>query len=86
MLRDPVVGDIARTHGATPAQVAIAWLIAQDGVVAIPKTASPERALQNLKAAELRLTEAERARIAGLARRDGRRISVADWVDWDPAD
>ena len=86
VLRDPVVGDIARAHGATPAQVAIAWLIAQDGVVAIPKTASPERALQNLKAAELRLTEAERARIAGLARRDGRRISVADWVDWDPAD
>jgi diketogulonate reductase-like aldo/keto reductase len=86
VLSDPTVKAVAEAHGATPAQVAIAWLIAQDGVVAIPKTASPQRALQNLKALELQLTETERARIAGLAEPDGRRISVADWVDWDPAD
>jgi diketogulonate reductase-like aldo/keto reductase len=86
VLRDPTVAAIAEAHGATPAQVAIAWLIAQDRVVAIPKTASPQRALQNLKALELRLTEDERARIAGLAEPDGRRISVADWVDWDLAE
>jgi diketogulonate reductase-like aldo/keto reductase len=85
-LRDPAIAEIARAHDATPAQVAIAWLIRQPGVIAIPKTASPERAAQNLKAAELRLSDDEAARIAALARPDGRQISFGGWVRWDPAD
>jgi diketogulonate reductase-like aldo/keto reductase len=85
-LRDPVIRGIAAAHGATPAQVAIAWLIGQPGVIAIPKTSSAERAAQNLKAAELRLSDEERARISALARPDGRQISPGGWVRWDPAD
>ena len=80
---DPVIREIAQGHGATAAQVALAWLIRQSGVVAIPKSASPGRAAQNLRAAELRLSEEEAARIAALARPNGRRINPP-WVQWDP--
>ena len=34
----------------TPAQVALAWLLAQDGVIAIPKTGSRERLQENAAA------------------------------------
>ena len=43
----------------TPAQVAIAWLLAQDGVIAIPKTASVKRLEENAAALERRLTQAQ---------------------------
>src|ERR687895_2716485 len=40
---DPVIAEIAEAHGATPAQVALAWLVGQEGVSAVPKASSPER-------------------------------------------
>ncbi len=49
------VRAIAAKHGATPAQVALAYLLAMPGVVAIPKSASPARQAENLKALGLRL-------------------------------
>lgn len=42
----------ASRHGMTPAQVALAWLLAQDDVIAIPKTASRARLRENFKALE----------------------------------
>lgn len=85
VLKDPVIGKIAEAHGATPSQVALAWLLAQQ-VIAIPKTASPERAVQNLKAADLKLSEEEMRAIFALASKDGRRIDPPGWSHWDPAD
>jgi len=86
VLRDRTIAEIARAHGATAAQVAIAWLTRQEGVIAIPKTANPQRAAENLRASAVHLTDAEAARIAALARPNGRQISPAGWVRWDPAD
>ncbi len=40
----------ARAHGMTPAQVALAWLLAKGGVIAIPKTGSRERLRENMGA------------------------------------
>ncbi len=40
----------AKRHGLTPAQAALAWLLAQDDVIAIPKTASLERLRENFAA------------------------------------
>jgi diketogulonate reductase-like aldo/keto reductase len=85
VLDDPVLTDIAAGHGVTVGQVALAWLIAQDGVVAIPKTNSEQRADENLAAAELRLTDDEVATIGGLARTDGRVIDPDFAPQWDPA-
>lgn len=46
---------IAERHGATPAQVAIAWLLHQKGVMVIPKAARPEHVRENRGALDLKL-------------------------------
>jgi len=58
---DDTLADIALAHGATPAQVALAWVMDKPGVIAIPKTSDPKRMEQNLAALDLRLTEADHA-------------------------
>jgi aldehyde reductase len=50
LLRKRPLLAFARSRGMTPAQVAIAWLLAQDGVIAIPKTGNPERLQDNAAA------------------------------------
>ena len=67
LLSDPVIGAIAAAHGASPAQVLIAWGIAT-GTAVIPKSVHPERLQTNLAAAQLRLTPAELDQIANLDR------------------
>ncbi|MGH3036177.1 MAG: aldo/keto reductase [Gaiellaceae bacterium] len=53
---------VARAHGATPAQVALAWLLARSPVVCpIPGTASLEHLEENVAAARLALTDEELA-------------------------
>lgn len=54
---------IAQAHGATPAQIALAWVLDKPGIVAIPKTSHPERVEENLKALDIRLTDEDRARL-----------------------
>lgn len=48
----------AKQHAMTPSQVALAWLLAQDGVIAIPKSGHRERVRENAAALEHRLTAA----------------------------
>ena len=51
---------VAHGKGATPAQVALAWLLAREPwIVPIPGTTKPERLRENLAAVELRLTAEE---------------------------
>ncbi|MGO1181650.1 MAG: aldo/keto reductase [Micrococcaceae bacterium] len=64
-LTNDVVTGIASAHGATPAQVVLAWHLAQ-GTIVIPKTTHPERMTENLGAVNVTLTEAEVALIAEL--------------------
>ena len=44
LLRKPALSEIATRHGVSSAQVALAWVLAQPGVMAIPKAAKLERA------------------------------------------
>jgi aldehyde reductase len=50
LLKGGPLASFARKHGMTPGQVAIAWLLAQDGVIAIPKTGSAQRVQENAEA------------------------------------
>jgi aryl-alcohol dehydrogenase-like predicted oxidoreductase len=55
--------SLADTHGATPAQVALAWVIRRRNVVAIPGASSVEQLVRNAEAADLNLTAAEDAEL-----------------------
>ena len=59
LLRSAPLVSFARQKGMTPAQVAIAWLLAQDGVIAIPKTGNAQRLQENAAALERPLTPTE---------------------------
>lgn len=48
--------EIAKRHGATSAQVALSWLIRQDGVITIPKATTLKHVDDNLAALNLTLT------------------------------
>jgi len=57
LLRHPTLEAIAARHlGATPAQVALAWVLRQDGVCAIPQSGNPEHVRENRGALDIRLT------------------------------
>src|SRR3984957_7161559 len=75
LLGDPVIGEIARAKGRTAAQVALRWLVQQDGVAAIPGSSSRERVAENIDISGFALTDDEMKRIAALARRNGRVVN-----------
>lgn len=53
LARSPALQALARRLSATPAQVALAWVLAQPGVVAIPKAVTEAHQRENLAAARL---------------------------------
>ncbi|WP_212626999.1 aldo/keto reductase [Pseudomonas sp. PP3] len=55
MLANATLKQVAARHGVTPAQVSLAWLLRQDGVIAIPKAVHPEHVRLNAQAAQLQL-------------------------------
>jgi aryl-alcohol dehydrogenase-like predicted oxidoreductase len=68
--REPLIArlrEIAQGHGATPSQVALAWLIAKPNVVAIPGASSLEQVGENAAAAEITLSGAELAELDSLS-------------------
>lgn len=71
LLTDPVITQIAEKHGATPAQVVIAWHLAIGNVV-IPKSVTPERIVENFAALEVSLDEQDVQAINALTVADGR--------------
>ena len=78
------LGGIAEKHGVSAAQVALAWLLAQDGVAAIPKAGRAETQRANLEAQEVTLDDADRAAISGLPK-DQRFVQPAFAPAWDMA-
>jgi 2,5-diketo-D-gluconate reductase A len=67
LLELPEITAIAGAHGVTPAQVVIAWHLAE-GYIVIPKSNSRDRMAENFAAADLRLGADEVATITGLER------------------
>ena len=54
LLEHPLITDIADRHDASPAQVALAAVLRQDGVIAIPKASTVEHVEANAEALEIR--------------------------------
>lgn len=77
----PEIAAIAGAHGATPGQVALAFLMAE-GFVVIPTSGRRERIVENLGALGVKLTAAEVETMRGLDR--GRRVVDPAWApEWD---
>jgi diketogulonate reductase-like aldo/keto reductase len=64
-LDDPVIGDIARAHGKTPAQVMLRWGL-QHGRSVIPKSTKPSRIMENIDVFDFELSPGEMTAIDGL--------------------
>lgn len=73
--------EVAQAHGATPAQVTIAWLLAQGpDIIPIPGTRSPQRMDENTNSALLKLSDEEVQKIRALVERtkvEGDRYAAA---------
>ena len=57
LVRNAKLAGFARRHGMTPAQAALAWLLAKDDIIAIPKTASRVRLKESFGALDCQLTK-----------------------------
>ena len=79
---DATLTAIGRKHGVSAAQMAIAWLLDQDGVIAIPKAGRPESQQANLDALKIRLDDEDRAAIAALPK-DQRFVRPPFAPEWD---
>ncbi|MBV1834702.1 aldo/keto reductase [Novacetimonas pomaceti] len=82
LLRAPVLRRVAARHEtalgpATPAQVALAWVLRQPGLLAIPKAGSPAHQRENIAAAALELTKADLAEIDDAIPPPRRKVSLA---------
>lgn len=71
VMKDPLIAGIAQKHGRTPAQVALRWHI-QNGLVAIPKSVTPARIVENFQVFDFALTEDEMEKIGTLDNNRGR--------------
>lgn len=56
LLRSAALQEVAHRHGASPAQVALAWALREDGVMVVPKAVDPLHLRQNAEAHQLQLS------------------------------
>ena len=82
LIDHPDLARIGARHGATAAQVALKWLLDQDGVAAIPKAGRDASQRENLAALDLMLDDADRAAIAALPK-DQRVVDPPFAPNWD---
>ena len=82
MVEEPLLEEIASARGCTPAQAALAWLAAQERVVLLPRSTSPERRRENLAALEVSLTDEDVARLDELSEQRERNFNPSWAPDW----
>ncbi|WP_313612239.1 aldo/keto reductase [Agrobacterium sp.] len=86
VLADPVLKDMAAKHGKSIAQVVLRWLVQQDGIIALSKTVTEARVIENFAIFDFELAPNEMAAIHALSRTDGRIVSPDGLAPvWDKA-
>jgi 2,5-diketo-D-gluconate reductase B len=81
---DRTLARIGERHGKNPGQVALRWLLQQDGVSAIPRSSREAHAKANLDVFDFALAAEEMAEISALARPQGRLVNPAGFAPrWD---
>lgn len=75
LLDDPVVGEIAKAHGKTHAQVCLRWLVQQPNVAAVPRAIEEKHIAENIDIFDFTLSESEMQRLSALRKRQ---VRIAD--------
>jgi diketogulonate reductase-like aldo/keto reductase len=65
-IRGKTVKEFASSHGVTPQQVALAWLVNQPRVITIPMSFNPQHQAENLAAADIQLSKFESDQLLSL--------------------
>jgi 2,5-diketo-D-gluconate reductase B len=82
LVKNSVLAAIGKKHGKSASQVALNWLVTQDGVAAIPKASSESHCRANLEVFDFELSAGERAEIAKLD--ENSRVWLPSWgPSWD---
>jgi diketogulonate reductase-like aldo/keto reductase len=70
LIGDPTVGDIAKKHGKSPAQICLRWLIQQPMVAAVPRSLEERHIEQNLDVFDFTLSDEEMRQLSALRSRN----------------
>ena len=57
LLENATLKKIAKHHGGTPGQIALAWVLRQPGVIAIPKASNEKHVRDNARSIDMKLTK-----------------------------
>jgi len=83
--RDTMLREIGLKYGKNAGQVALRWLMQQDDVAAIPKSATPDNIKNNIDIFDFELNADEMKKIHALANEDGRQVDPDFAPQWDKA-
>ncbi len=83
--RDTALREIGLKYGKSAGQVALRWLMQQDDVAAIPKSATPDNIKNNIDIFDFELNAAEMKKIHAMASEDGRQVDPDFAPKWDKA-
>ena len=84
VLENEQLGEIAKSHDRSIAQVVLRWLLQQNDVIALSKTATESRVAENFDIFDFELSGEDMQAIHGLADKNGRIVSPDGLApDWD---
>ena len=84
VFRDETLQQIGERHGKNAGQVALRWLVQQDGVIAIPRSSRDANVKANLDVFDFQLTASDMAKISALASPQGRLVDPVGLAPaWD---
>lgn len=75
VMENAMLREIAAVHNASPAQIALAWVLTRPMSIALPRTGNKNRLADNLGAADIMLSAEEIASIDALGSAEGRLVS-----------
>lgn len=85
VMKDPVMVELAESHGKSPVQIALRWLYQQPRVAAIPRSSNHAHISANFDILNFALSPAEMTRISALTKANHRLINPDFAPHWDVA-
>jgi len=85
VFKDATLQRIGQAHGKHAGQVALRWLLQQEGVIAIPRSTNPDHVDSNFDVFDFELDAEQMADITALQHEGGRLISPSFAPAWDNA-